>query len=117
MSYEIIPRKHFLQEIKRLSKKYHSMKQDLQALQDELCNNPLAGTDLGGGVRKIRMAIKSKHRGKSHGARVITFAYAINEEEGTLVLLYIYDKEERDTISKEEIAKLVAQVQHEIFNF
>ena len=110
MSYEIIPRKHFLQEIKRLSKKYHSMKQDLQALQDELCNNPLAGTDLGGGVRKNRMAIKSKHRGKSHGARVITYTYTIDEKKKIINLIFIYDKEERDNISQKEITALIKEI-------
>lgn len=117
MNYKIIPEQSFLRAVKHLLKKYKSLKKDLAKLGDELHANPYAGADLGGGVRKVRMAITSKNKGKSHGARVITFAYAINEEEGTLVLLYIYDKEERDTISKEEIAKLVAQVQHEILNF
>lgn len=81
MNYKIIPQKHFLKEIKRLAKKYRSLKQDLQALQDELERNPLAGVELGGGVRKLRMAIGSKNRGKSHGARVITYTYIINEAE------------------------------------
>ena len=47
MNYKFIPQKHFLKEIKRLAKKYRSLKQDLQALQDELERNPLAGVDLG----------------------------------------------------------------------
>ena len=56
MNYKVIPQRHFLKEVKRLAKKYRSLKQDLQALQDELSSNPLAGVDLGGGVRKLRMA-------------------------------------------------------------
>lgn len=86
MNYKIIPQKHFLKEIKRLVKKYRSLKQDLQALQDELERNPLAGVELGEGVRKLRMAIGSKNRGKSHGARVITYTYIINEAEGISTL-------------------------------
>lgn len=65
MNYRIIPQKHFLKELKRLAKKYHSLKQDLQALQNELSSNPSAGIDLGCGIRKIRMAIGSKTRKKS----------------------------------------------------
>ena len=83
------------------------MKQDLQALQDELSSNPLAGVDLGGGVRKLRMAIGSKNRGKSHGARVITYTYTVDETEGIINLIFIYDKEERESISKNEIEELV----------
>lgn len=107
MSYKIIPQKHFLKEIKRLAKKYRSLKQDLQALQDELERNPLAGVELGGGVRKLRMAIGSKNRGKSHGARVITYTYIINEAEGIVNLIFIYDKEERENISRKEIEELI----------
>ncbi len=107
MNYKIIPQKHFLKEIKRLAKKYRSLKQDLQALQDELERNPLAGVELGGGVRKLRMAIGSKNRGKSHGARVITYTYIINEAEGIVNLIFIYDKEERENISRKEIEELI----------
>ena len=52
MNYRIIPQKHFLKELKRLAKKYHSLKQDLQALQNELSSNPSAGIDLGCGRGK-----------------------------------------------------------------
>lgn len=107
MNYKIIPQKHFLKEVKRLAKKYRSLKQDLQALQDELSGNPFAGTDLGGGVRKLRMAIGSKNRGKSHGARVITYTYTVDETEGIVNLIFIYDKEERESISKNEIDELI----------
>ena len=76
-------------------------------MQDELSSNPLAGVDLGGGVRKLRMAIGSKNRGKSHGARVITYTYTVDETEGIINLIFIYDKEERESISKNEIEELV----------
>lgn len=111
MNYKITTQPSFRRALKHLQKKYKSIKQDLQQLQDELEANPLTGVDLGGGVRKVRMAIKSKNRGKSHGARVITFAYTIDEEEGILTLLFIFDKEERDNISKAEIEQLIQEVE------
>ena len=86
MTYRIIPQKHFLKEVKRLAKRYKSLKKDLQTLQEELERNPFAGIDLGGGVRKMRMAIGSKNRGKSHGARVITYTYTVDESEGVINL-------------------------------
>lgn len=67
----------------------------------------MAGVELGGGVRKLRMAIGSKNRGKSHGARVITYTYIINEAEGIVNLIFIYDKEERENISRKEIEELI----------
>lgn len=110
MNYRIIPQKHFLKEVKRLAKRYKSLKKDLQTLQEELERNPFAGIDLGGGVRKMRMAIGSKNRGKSHGARVITYTYTIDESEGVINLIFIYDKEERENISKAEIEDLIKEV-------
>ena len=58
-------------------------------------------------MRKLRMAIGSKNRGKSHGARVITYTYTVDETEGIINLIFIYDKEERESISKNEIEELV----------
>lgn len=110
MNFKIIPQRHFLKEVKRLSKKYKSLKSDLQALQDELVLNPFAGTDLGCGIRKIRMAIASKNKGKSHGARVISYTYSIDEDNGIINLIFIYDKEERESISKEEIKLLIEEI-------
>lgn len=77
MNYTIEIGRKFAKEMKRLGKKYRSLKSDYANLIDELHANPLAGTDLGNGVRKVRMAIASKNRGKSHGARVITFNYVV----------------------------------------
>ncbi|MBM6720250.1 type II toxin-antitoxin system RelE/ParE family toxin, partial [Bacteroides gallinaceum] len=65
------------------------------------------GTDLGGGLRKIRMAITSKGKGKSGGARVISFTVVVAVEESEINLLYIYDKAERSSISKKEIEELL----------
>ena len=113
MIYRIIPEKAFLREMKRLLKKYKSLKLDLEKLAEELHAHPEAGVSLGGGVRKVRMAIASKNKGKSHGARVITFTYSIDEETGTIVLLYIFDKEERENISAAEITHLLEQVKKE----
>jgi len=50
----------FDRQAKRLAKHYASFKQDYKDFLDELRKNPLAGIDLGGGVRKVRMAITSK---------------------------------------------------------
>lgn len=113
MDYRIKYISTFAKELKRLGKKYHSMSQDYARLLAELHANPEAGVSLGGGVRKVRMAIGSKNKGKSHGARVITFTYSVDEETGTIVLLYMYDKEERETISSDEITKLLAQIKKE----
>ena len=77
----------FLKQLKHLAKKYKSIADDLELLRDELKQNPYAGADLGGGVRKVRMSIKSKGRGKSGGARVITYLLSAIEENIDITLL------------------------------
>lgn len=73
----------------------------------ELRANPQLGTDLGGGLRKIRMRIASKGKGKSGGARVITFTVIVAVDETEVNLLYIYDKAERSNITAKEIDALL----------
>ena len=63
--------------------------------------NPHLGTDLGG-LCKIRMAITSKGRSKSGGARVIPFTRFVAVDETEINLLYIYDKTERESIPRME---------------
>ena len=66
------------------------------------------GVDLGNGVRKVRMAITAKGKGKSHGARVITFTAVVRELEGVITLLTIYDKADKDSVSDKEISELIS---------
>ncbi|MCX6239673.1 MAG: type II toxin-antitoxin system RelE/ParE family toxin [Bacteroidia bacterium] len=100
MSYKVIPTDNFNKEVKQLAKKYHSLKDDLIKLRAELLENPTLGTALGRNVFKIRMAITSKGKGKSGGARVISYVYVLNEQ---IFLIDIYDKSERNTISDNDI--------------
>ena len=109
MNYKIKVLPDFAKTLKRLGKKYHSIKQDYGKLLEELYANPQAGVDLGGGLRKVRMAIASKGRGKSHGARVITFTVVVAIEESEINLLTIYDKAERESISQKEIEALLKE--------
>ncbi len=107
MNYKIIPQPTFLRELRTLLKKYHNLKNDLQKFNDFLLENPLSGVDLGGGLRKVRMPISDKNKGKSHGARVITYTYFIDNQNGIINLIFIYDKQERDSISKQEIKQIL----------
>ena len=74
MSYNIIPTHRFEKELKRLVKKFPSLKKEFAELINEISENPDSGTFLGNNCYKIRLAIGSKGKGKSGGARVITSA-------------------------------------------
>jgi len=80
MSYNIIPTDNFNREAKKLAKKHSSIKRDLATLGKELIENPTKGTHLGNNVYKVRMAITSKGKGKSGGARVIFYILTQDKE-------------------------------------
>ena len=93
----------FIKKAKQLKKKHLSLVNDLAQLELTLTNNPKTGTDLGNGIFKIRLAVKSKGKGKSGGYRVIT--YLQTQEE--IMMIYIYDKSEEATISKKDIQQII----------
>ena len=99
--------KEFERQLRKLSKKYRSMLDDYDAFLTGLEQDPFQGTSLGKGVRKVRMAIASKGKGKSGGARVIT--YNLYQEGDSIIidLLTIYDKGEISNISDEFISFLL----------
>ncbi|RYE07907.1 MAG: hypothetical protein EOP44_03080 [Sphingobacteriaceae bacterium] len=100
MSFEIVITQRFKKELKRLIKKFPSIKTEFADLIDLLEVNPVQGTSIGNGFYKIRLAISSKGKGKSGGARVITYSVILNK---TLYLIAIYDKSEKQNIDQNEL--------------
>lgn len=70
-------------------------------------SNPFQGIELTPGIRKIRMAITSKGRGKSGGARVITYTIVTAETEGKVYLMNVYDKSDFSTVDLSVIKDIV----------
>ena len=103
MSCRISYLPEFERELKRLAKRYRSMKDDYASLLKQIKNNPAAGIDMGDGIRKIRMAITAKGKGKSGGARVITYNVVTKVKDNEVVLVTIYNKAEVSSISKRDI--------------
>lgn len=53
------------------------------------------------------MAITSMGRGKSGGARVITYDIVVSDYESTILLLAIYDTSDRESLPDKEIRDIV----------
>jgi mRNA-degrading endonuclease RelE of RelBE toxin-antitoxin system len=104
MSYSIVPTHKFEKEIKRLIKKFPSLKEEYGLLIAQLKNNPATGTPIGDDCFKIRISIASKNKGKSGGARVVTYVLV---DETTVFLLTIYDKSEQDNITTKELKTII----------
>lgn len=103
----IIPSAEFRRQAKRLAKKYKSLGDDLLTLQQTLQQNPLAGTDLGNGKRKIRLGVASKGTGKRGGMRVITFNVVRTADAITVYLITIYDKSEYQSVSDKYVDQII----------
>lgn len=104
MSYNIELSTNFKKEAKKLTKKYPSLKTELAELFIKLEKNPTTGTPLGNDIYKIRLAIASKNKGKSGGARVLSF---IKVTQTTVLLFSIYNKGELDSLTDKEIKELI----------
>ncbi len=107
MNYKLLTIPSFDKQLKRLAKKYPSLKNEIKQLGEELSINPKQGIDLGKNCYKIRLAIESKGKGKSGGGRIITHVYV---EAETVYMLSIYDKSEQLDISESEILKLLERI-------
>lgn len=104
MSYNVLTTSDFKRDSKRLIKKYKSLKSEILDLIISLEQDPKQGISLGNDCYKIRLAIKSKGKGKSGGARIIT---CIKVLDNLVFLLTIYNKSESENISDKELLKLI----------
>ena len=94
----------FEKSLKRLSKKYKSLKDDYIQFLNELEKNPFIGDEIIENCRKARIAIKSKGKGKSGVGRVIFYFEIVNDK---IILLYIYDKNELESVKDDFIRYLL----------
>ncbi len=99
-------------------RKYSSLLTELAKLEKQLVENPKIGTALGNDAYKIRLKIKSKGKGKSGGARVISYleseiiGFVETAEELTVVnLISIYDKSDKETITSSELRELIKSIE------
>jgi mRNA-degrading endonuclease RelE of RelBE toxin-antitoxin system len=107
MNYKVLSIPPFDKQLKRLVKKYPSLKQEFGLLLDSLEQNPEQGTALGNSCFKIRLSIASKGKGKRGGGRVIT-NIVVSEE--TVFLISIYDKSEKDNLTDSELKDLLSKI-------
>ena len=75
--------------------------EDLRELQKVLLQNPKKGDSIvgTGGLRKIRIPMENRGRGKRGGARILYVDVEIKE---LIYLINVYSKDEKDDLSEEE---------------
>lgn len=107
MPIHIYPTSGFKKDVKRILKKHRSILSDIAELSTQLKKNPTMGVDLGHNVYKIRMAVSGTNKGKSSGARVITYVFLANQ---TVYLSEILLKSEHDTV---DVNKVIQRLKDE----
>lgn len=106
MSYSVEATEFFKRQLKRLVKKFPSLKSEFRKLSESLEVNPEQGIAIGKSCYKIRLAVASKGKGKAGGVRVITHVYVFRK---TVYLLSIYDKSEQENIPPDLLETLLRQ--------
>ena len=109
VTFDYLP--EFERRAKALAKKYRSFIDDYNTFLDELERDPFSGIPLGGNTYKHRMAIASKGKGKSGGARVITYNVQQNKNDINITLMSIYDKSEISNVSDTYLRQLVKEIE------
>jgi len=107
MSYKVETITNFRKEAKKLIQKYPSLTTEIENIGIQLAENPKLGVSIGKNCFKIRLSIASKGKGKSGGARIITYVFVSN---ATVYLLSIYDKSEKSNISNSELTDILKQI-------
>lgn len=96
----------FEKDVKRLSKKYRHIKDDLIAFMASFENEHTHATVIRNNIFKARLKNSDKTKGKSGGYR--TYYYFIIDDSVTF--LTIYDKSEYETIDEKILDALIAEL-------
>jgi mRNA-degrading endonuclease RelE of RelBE toxin-antitoxin system len=100
----------FEKKFKRFSKKFPSLYNEIEILENALIQNPALGDPLGANLYKVRLASEDKGKGKSGGFRIITYLIKETSDSTDIFLITIYDKSEESTISKTVLINLVKSI-------
>lgn len=105
MKYNITTDVDFDKSLKKLAKKYPSLKSDIQEIVKNIDNELKLADDLGNGFKKIRINIKSKGKGSSGGGRIISYDILVTTKQTEVIFAVIYDKNEYTKVDLEILKK------------
>jgi len=109
MSYEVRVVDEFKKDVKKLFKKYRSIKIDILDLIEKLEKDYTIGIDLGSNLYKIRVK-NSDIGGKSGGYRVIYYTRLTNDR---VYLLTIFSKTQKENIDVKSLKPIVDKIELE----
>ena len=98
----------FLKNLRKLAKKYRTIRNDIEAVIKQLERGELQGNQISGidyAVFKLRVRNSDIQKGKSGGYRLI---YYLKTERG-IILLTIYAKSEQTDIAADDICNIITE--------
>lgn len=101
----------FDKDVKRLSKKYRHIKEDLIAFMSSFENEHSHATTIRKNIFKARIKNSDKAKGKSGGYR--TYYYTISDEFVTFLI--IYDKSETESIDETLLDSIISEINFPIY--
>ena len=96
----------FKNSLRKLAKKYRSIRKDIQPVLEDLQQGKFQGdqiTNIGYAVFKQRVKNSDNQKGKSAGYRVIYYVRTTT----SIILITIYSKSEQADISASEIKRII----------
>ncbi len=103
----------FKRQLKRLSRRYRKIRQDVQPIIDALLNNETPGDQIAGTdytLYKVRAKNSDSQRGKRGGYRIIYYI----KTETHCILVAIYSKSDQGDISAEALNRLLADTENNL---
>ena len=112
MGYRIVPTNKFKSDVRHYKKKYKNIADDLDKVIKELEKGNLLGTpiphiemaDNNNNVIKVRVANSDIPCGERGAYRIIYYAV---KSDGTIYLLSVYSKRDKENIPNKEIQKII----------
>lgn len=105
--YEVLISKYFAKQFKRLAKKNKKLKENLRTALSNF--NREYAIAIGHGVYKFRLS--SENKGKSGGYRLYVYVIEVNK---ILTPIAIYQKNEKENLSFNEMSKHLEKVKAEL---
>ena len=98
----------FQRQLRKLAKRYRSIRKDVESVTHQLAAGNLLGDQLAGigyAIYKVRIKNSDIQKGKSAGYRLIYYL----ETASLIILLTIYSKSDRSDITVREIEDILAE--------
>ncbi|MEL6786537.1 MAG: type II toxin-antitoxin system RelE/ParE family toxin [Cyanobacteria bacterium J06607_15] len=105
-SVEILLTPRFQQDLRKLAKRYRSIRRDLTPFLDQLQQGKTPGNRISGNryqVIKVRLKNSDIKKGKSAGYRVVYYLKA----QSAIILVTIYSKSDATDISNKVIEEII----------